>query len=110
MGSGARASFAGADDRRYIPDPLDGNHCDGPYHGVQLLIEARDYFMHQLMHSLRPIFKWFDASVMGAWVRDSRWIFPAVEAVHIVALALLFGALLVLNLRLLGLTLTYKPV
>src|SRR5215469_9441812 len=66
--------------------------------------------MHQLMHHLLPIFKWFDASVMGAWVRDSRWIFPAIEAVHIVALALLFGALLVLNLRLLGLTLTYKPV
>jgi hypothetical protein len=66
--------------------------------------------MHQLMHSLLPIFKWFDASAMGAWVRDSRWIFPAIEAVHIVALALLFGALLILNLRLLGLTLTYKPV
>jgi hypothetical protein len=62
------------------------------------------------MHSLLPIFKWFDASAMGAWVRDSRWIFPAIEAVHIVALALLFGALLVLNLRLLGLSLTYKPV
>ena len=66
--------------------------------------------MHQLMHHLLPIFKWFDASAMGAWVRDSRWIFPAIEAVHIVALALLFGALLVLNLRLLGLALTYKPV
>ena len=66
--------------------------------------------MHQLLHSLLPIFKWFDASAMGAWVRDSRWIFPAIEAVHIVALALLFGALLVLNLRLLGLGLTYKPV
>ena len=45
----------------------------------------------------------------GLWVRDSRWIFPAIEAVHIVALALLFGAMLVLNLRLLGVTLTYKP-
>ena len=62
------------------------------------------------MHHLMPIFKWFDGSAMGAWVRDSRWIFPAIEAVHIVALALLFGALLVLNLRLLGLGLTYKPV
>jgi hypothetical protein len=66
--------------------------------------------MHQVMHFLLPVFKWFDASAMGAWVRDSRWIFPAIEAVHIVALALLFGALLMLNLRLLGLTMTYKPV
>jgi hypothetical protein len=47
---------------------------------------------------------------MGNWVRDSRWIFPAIEAVHIVALALLFGAILLLNLRLLGLTLKHKPV
>src|SRR5215475_7864716 len=62
------------------------------------------------MHHLLPIFKWFDASWMGAVVRDSTWVFPAIEAVHIVALALLFGAILLLNLRLLGLTMTSKPV
>jgi hypothetical protein len=62
------------------------------------------------MHHLLPIFRWFDGSAMGNWVRDSRWIFPAIEAVHIVALALLFGAILLLNLRLLGLTLKNKPV
>ena len=66
--------------------------------------------MHQVMHQLLPVFKWFDNSAMGLWVRDSRWIFPAIEAVHIVALALLFGAILILNLRLLGVILTYKPV
>lgn len=65
--------------------------------------------MH-VMHHLLPVFKWFDGSAMGNWVRDSRWIFPAIEAVHIVALALLFGAILMLNLRLLGLTLKSKPV
>jgi hypothetical protein len=65
--------------------------------------------MH-VMHTLLPIFKWFDGSAMGLWVRDSRWIFPAIEAVHIVALALLFGAVLMLNLRLMGLTLTNKPM
>jgi hypothetical protein len=63
-----------------------------------------------IMHHLLPMFKWFDGSAIGAWVRDSRWIFPAIEAVHIVALALLFGAIVVLNLRLLGLTLKDKPV
>jgi hypothetical protein len=62
------------------------------------------------MHHLLPLFKWFDTSAVGLWVRDSRWIFPAIEAVHIVALALLFGAILLLNLRLLGITLTDKPV
>ncbi len=61
------------------------------------------------MHYLLPIFKWFDSSWMGVVVRDSKWIFPAIEAVHIVALALLFGAILLLNLRLLGLAMTHKP-
>src|SRR5262249_879758 len=61
------------------------------------------------MHYLLPLFKWFDASWMGAVVRDSKWIFPAIEAVHIVALALLFCAILLLNLRLLGLSMTHKP-
>jgi hypothetical protein len=43
-------------------------------------------------------------------ISDSSWLFPAVEAVHIVALALLCGAILMLNLRLLGITLRNKPV
>src|SRR5215813_7685456 len=62
------------------------------------------------MHYLLPLFKWFDASWIGNIVRDSTWVFPAIEAVHIVALALLFGAILVLDLRLLGVTFTSKPV
>jgi hypothetical protein len=62
------------------------------------------------MHYLLPIFKYFDKSWVGLWVADSRWLFPAIEAVHIVALAVLFGALLILNLRLLGVVMKYKPV
>jgi hypothetical protein len=62
------------------------------------------------MHYLLPIFKWFDQSSIGTWVSDSSWLFPAIEAVHIVALTLLFGAILMLNLRLLGLILNDKPV
>src|ERR1051326_1751848 len=65
--------------------------------------------MH-IMHYLLPMFKWFDTSALGLWIRDSKWIFPAIEAVHIVALALLFGAILLLNLRLLGIALRAKPV
>ena len=62
------------------------------------------------MHYLLPLFKFFDKSWLANLVSDSRWLFPAIEAVHIVALCLLFGALLMLNLRLLGLGLNYKPV
>jgi uncharacterized membrane protein len=62
------------------------------------------------MHYLLPIFKFFDQSALGHWVADSRWLFPAIEAVHIVALCVMFGAILVLNLRLLGLAFNNKPV
>lgn len=62
------------------------------------------------MSSLLPLFKWFDQSSIGRMISDSSWLFPAIEAVHIVALALLCGAILMLNLRLMGITLRNKPV
>ena len=62
------------------------------------------------MHYLLPIFRWFDKSWLALFISDSRWLFPAIEAVHIVALAVLFGALLVLNLRLLGIVMSNKPI
>ena len=62
------------------------------------------------MHFLLPFFKWAQALTISASIRDSRWMFPAIEAVHIVALAVLLGAILVLDLRLFGVTLRTKPV
>ena len=43
-----------------------------------------------------------DAALVGA-LRRSRWVYPLVNAGHIVGLALLFGAIVPLDLRLLGL-------
>jgi hypothetical protein len=62
------------------------------------------------MSWLLPIFRWFDKSSVGQLINDTNWLFPGIEAVHIVALALLFGAILILNLRLFGLVLRTKPV
>ena len=39
----------------------------------------------------------------GNWLKGSLWAYPALEAVHIAGIALLFGSLVVLELRLLGL-------
>lgn len=44
------------------------------------------------------------ASGLGWAMRESPWLFPAVETVHIVGVALLFGSIAVLDLRLLGLS------
>jgi Family of unknown function (DUF6644) len=54
------------------------------------------------MKTLYPFFKWANNTWVGQTISNSTWLFPAIEGVHIVALALLFGAVLVLNLRLMG--------
>ena len=55
-------------------------------------------------------FKWVNGSWMSQTINDSIWLFPAIEGVHLVALALLFGAILVLNLRLMGIMMRERPL
>jgi len=51
---------------------------------------------------LLPLFEWFEATSAGRIVRESLWMFPVLEAIHLVGLAVLGGALLVVDLRLMG--------
>jgi hypothetical protein len=55
------------------------------------------------MLSLFPFYQWASDMWIGRVVRDSTWIFPAAETVHIVALAVLFGTILFVDLQMLGL-------
>jgi hypothetical protein len=52
--------------------------------------------------SLLPIFKWADATAVGQMVRGNTWTFPLVETIHILALTVLLGFILMIDLRLLG--------
>lgn len=60
--------------------------------------------------SLLPLFEWCEASAVGAAIRNSNWLFAVIESVHLLGLAALGGALLVVDLRLLGLGLRRQPV
>jgi hypothetical protein len=60
--------------------------------------------------SFRPFYEWAGRTWVGVTVADSNWLFPAVEAVHIVALTVLLGAIIMLDMRLMGVTLRTKPV
>ena len=62
------------------------------------------------MNSLFPFFKWVDETQVNRIINDSDWLFPAIEGVHIVALALLFGAIILLNLRMLNVTMKARPL
>jgi hypothetical protein len=59
---------------------------------------------------LLPFFEWCEASALGELVRSSLWLFPAIECVHLLGLVLLGGAVLLVDLRLLGLGLRDQPV
>jgi hypothetical protein len=62
------------------------------------------------MNSIYPFFKWVDGTWLNKTINDSKWLFPAIEGIHIVALALLFGAVIILNLRLLGIGIRQRSV
>jgi len=56
------------------------------------------------------LFDWIEHTGYGTAIRDSIWQFAAIEAVHLLALAVIGGAVLIVDLRLLGWTLRRQPV
>jgi len=46
---------------------------------------------------------WIKAASLRSFVNDTDWVWPACEAIHFIGLALAFGVVLLLNLRMLGL-------
>jgi hypothetical protein len=50
-----------------------------------------------------------EASALGQTIRESTWLFPAIEATHLLALALLGGSVLIIALSVLGLGLKTSP-
>ena len=60
--------------------------------------------------SLLDFFQWCEQSGIGETIRSSFWLFPFIEAFHLVGLGVTAGAVLVVDLRLLGLGLRSHPV
>ena len=60
--------------------------------------------------SLLALFEWCEATAIGHAIRSSPWLFPAIEAVHLLGLCVLGGSLLVVDLRMLGLGLQRQPI
>jgi hypothetical protein len=59
---------------------------------------------------LLPVFQWCWASPLGESIRDSTWLFPVIEALHLLGLGITVGAVLVVDFRLLGVGLSKQPV
>ena len=57
-----------------------------------------------------PLFRYIEHTSYGTAIRDSIWQFAAIEAVHLLALAVIGGAVLIVDLRLLGFGLRRQPI
>jgi hypothetical protein len=55
-------------------------------------------------------FVWIERTPVAQLLRDSRVLFPLVESVHLVGLALFVGPLFLINMALLGLAMRRQPV
>lgn len=43
-------------------------------------------------------------TALGVAIRESPWIYPALETIHVIGIALIFGSILAYDLRVLGVT------
>jgi hypothetical protein len=57
-----------------------------------------------------PVFQAIEFSTVGQAIKTSSWAFAVIESVHLLALAVIGGAVLVVDLRLLGLGLKRQTV
>ena len=51
---------------------------------------------------LLPYFEWLESLWIGKAVVGSLWLFPVIESVHLLALSVLGGSILLVDLRMLG--------
>jgi hypothetical protein len=56
------------------------------------------------------VLEWLQSTDLSTGIRDSLYLFPLIEAFHVVGLATLFGTIAILDFRLLGLASARRPV
>ena len=54
--------------------------------------------------------QWSEATALGVAIRNSQYAFPVIEYFHLAALAVIGGAVLIVDMRMLGLGLRETPV
>src|SRR5437868_15526816 len=57
-----------------------------------------------------PFFEWVSKTAVSQAINQSSWAFAVIASVHRLALAVIGGAVLILDLRLLGLGLRDQPI
>lgn len=60
--------------------------------------------------NLLAFFNWCYTTPLAETIRDSTFLFPVIEAVHLLGFGLTLGAVLVIELRLLGVGIKEQPI
>jgi hypothetical protein len=53
--------------------------------------------------SLHDAIAWLQATPISTTIRESDWVFPTIECVHVIAFVIVVGSIFVVDLRLVGL-------
>jgi hypothetical protein len=56
-----------------------------------------------------PLLESLEHSALAISIAESNWVFPAIETIHVIAVALMIGMVLIMDLRLLELTSANQP-
>ena len=62
------------------------------------------------MDALLALCKWLEQTPVGASVRQSLWLFPAIETVHLIGMAMLLATIGAFDLRLMGIALNGQSI
>jgi hypothetical protein len=60
--------------------------------------------------SVLQICQWIHDTNLATSIRESDWVYPVIETIHVLAIALLAGTVAIVDLRLLGIVLKREPV
>jgi len=60
--------------------------------------------------SIKDACQWLQDLSFPTEIRESEWLFPTIETVHVLALVLVIGSILMVDLRLLGIANRDRPV
>jgi hypothetical protein len=62
------------------------------------------------MSGVIALCRWLEQTPVGGAVRESLWLFPAVETLHLLGMTALVATIVILDLRLLGCAMRRTPV
>ena len=59
---------------------------------------------------MSPVIAWLQATPLSSLIRESDWLFPAIECLHVIAFVTVVGSISVVDLRLMGLASKSRPI